>query len=116
MAVITDLSWQQLETASGISNLIINDATYGLCIRVGALIGNNPTDKNSLGVTETLFELRNYAAIAQNSVNVGKNIGERLAAFPPLTSGTAINGYVIQSGLIVVKTPLAINGILGTNN
>lgn len=116
MAQITDLTWQQLETASGISNLIVVDPTYGVCIRVGALLGANPTVKTATGVVEALFELRNHAATAQSSANTNQNLGDRLAAFPPVTSGTAINGYVVQAGQIVVKTPLANNGIVGVNN
>lgn len=116
MAQITDLTWQQLETASGITNLIIIDPTYGVCIRVGALLGANPNSKTATGVVEALFELRNHAATAQTAVNVGQNIGERLSAFPPITSGTAVNSYVVQAGQIIVKTPLASNGIVGVNN
>lgn len=116
MAQITDLTWQQLETASNLNNLVIVDPTYGVCIRVGALLGANPTTKTATGVVEALFELRHHAATAQATANSGQNIGDRLAAFPPTTSGTAINGYVVQSGQIIVKTPLATSGIVGANN
>ena len=116
MAQITDLTWAQLETAAGLTNLIVSDSTNGLMIRVAALTGITTTSKAAMGVTEVLFELRNHAAKAQETVNSGQNIGERLAAFPPISSGTAINGYVTQAGQIIVKTPLSTSGIVGANN
>lgn len=116
MAQITDLTWQQLETASGVSDLIQIDPTHGVMIKASALLSSPVTSKSDAGVTEVLFELRNIAAAAQATANVGQNIGDRLAAFPPTTSGTATNGYVVQAGQIIVKTPLATNGIVGANN
>lgn len=116
MAQITDLSWQQLETASELNDLIIVDATYGVMINVSALLPSQVNAKSSTGVVETLFELLKIAASAQTTINVGQNIGERLAAFPPLVSGTAVNGFVQQSAQVIVKTPLATSGISGVSN
>ncbi|MBU7587250.1 MAG: hypothetical protein KAF91_31125 [Nostoc sp. TH1S01] len=116
MAQVTDLTWQQIETASGLNDLIQIDPTHGVMIKVSALLANPVTAKSASGVVEALFELRNHAATAQATVNAGQTIGERLAAFPPTTSGTAVNGYVVQAGQIIVKTPLATNGIVGANN
>jgi hypothetical protein len=116
MAQITDLTWQQLETAINVNNAIIVDPTHGVCIRIGALLGSNPTAKTAIGVVEALFELREAAAKAQVTVNTNQLVGERLAAFPPTVSGTAVNGYVMQSGTIQVKTPLAVTGITGVSN
>ena len=116
MTQVTDLTWQQLETASGLSDLIQIDPTHGVMIKVSALLANPITAKSASGVVEALFELRNIAAAAQATANVNQNIGDRLAAFPPTTSGTAVNGYVTQAGQIIVKTPLATNGIVGANN
>lgn len=117
MAQITDLTWQQIESAAtGITNLVFVDATHGVCLRVSALLANAVANKSGIGVVEFLHELRNIAAVAQESANENAIIGERLAAFPPSSSGTVINGYVIQSGAIVVKTPLATSGIVGANN
>ncbi len=114
MAAVTDLTWQQLETASGLS-LISSDAS-GLIIKISALTGSNTTDKNTSGVIEALFKLRDFASTAQESANDGKAIGERLASFPPSSSGTAVDGYVIQTGQIVAKTPLSTSGLGGINN
>lgn len=116
MPQITDLTWQQLETAIGVNNAIIVDPTHGVCIRVGAFLDANPTNKTATGVVEALFELREAAKKAQDTVNTGQSIGERLAAFPPSTSGTAVNGFVIQQGMIVARFPLATNGISGVSN
>ncbi len=114
MTAVTDLTWQQLETASGLS-LISSDAS-GLVIKISALTGSDTTNKETSGVIEALFKLRNFAAQAQESINDGQAIGERLASFPPSTSGTAVDGYVLQSGQIVVKTPLSTTGLGGVNN
>lgn len=116
MPQITDLTWQQLETAIGVNNAIIVDPTHGICIRVGALLGSNPTAKTAMGVVEAMFELREAAKKAQDTANTNQAIGERLAAFPPVSSGTAVNGFVMQSGAIIVRTPLATTGIVGAAN
>jgi hypothetical protein len=116
MAQINDLTWQELEAASGISNILIVDSTAGLLLRLSALTGTITQDKNTSKVVQAIYRLREYAATAQAAVNVGQNIGERLSAFPPASSGGAINGYVITSGQIIVATPLATSGIIGANN
>jgi hypothetical protein len=119
MAQIIDLTWQQLETASS-SSLIIVDDNVGLLLRLSALTGavtlplDNP--KNSTGVVQALYRLREYAAAAQATVNAGKSIGERLAAFPSASNGTAVNGFVMSSGQIIVRTPLSPTGIVGASN
>ena len=119
MAQITDLTWQQLETASG-SSLIIVDSSQGLLLRLSALTdvvslpSGNP--KNSAGVVQALYRLREFAAIAQATANASQSIGERLAAFPPASNGTAVNGFVMSSGQIITRTPLSSTGIVGASN
>ncbi|HIK27977.1 MAG: hypothetical protein N3E45_17100 [Oscillatoriaceae bacterium SKW80] len=114
MAALTDITWQQLEAASGLS--FISSDSSGLIIRLQPLTGSNSTNKNSPGVVQALFKLREFAAIAQVSANQGKVIGERLASFPPSSSGTAVDGYVIQAGQIIAKNPLSNTGLGGVNN
>lgn len=116
MAEITDLTFQQLETASGLSNLLIVDNTAGLLIRLSALTGTVTTNKSTAGVVQAMYKLREFCAAAQITANVGQTIGERLSAFPSASSGTAINGFVLTSGQIITKTPLSTTGILGANN
>lgn len=115
MALITDLSWQALETASAINNLIIVDGN-GLSLRLSALTTAAVSAKSDKGVVQALYKLREIAAIAQIAANQNVAIGERLAAFPPSSTSTAINGYVVSNGNIIVKHPLANTGILGANN
>ena len=115
MAVITDLTWQQLEAASG-TNLIIIDNANGLTIRLSALTTALVNNKSQAGVVQALYKLREIAYLAQITANQNANIGERLAAFPPASTGTAINGYVISNGQIVTKTPLQTTGIVGATN
>lgn len=115
---ITDLTWQQLETASGTS-LIIVDNTLGLLLKLSALtdavsLPANP--KNSTGVVQALYRLREFAAAAQVTVNASQSIGDRLAAFPPASNGTAVNGFVMSSGQIITRTPLSTTGIVGASN
>jgi hypothetical protein len=116
MAQIIDLTWQQLETASGLSNLIIVDDIQGLLLRLSAVTGVVNSAKSSNGVVQGLYQLRQWAATAQVTVNAGQSIGERLAAFPPASNGTAVNGFVMSSGQIITRTPLATTGIVGANN
>ncbi|MCL6755399.1 hypothetical protein KBT16_32230 [Nostoc sp. CCCryo 231-06] len=116
MAQITDLTFQQLETASGSTNLLIVDGTNGLMLRLSALTTAAVTAKSNSGVVQALYKLRELAALAQIAANTNAVIGERLAAFPQASTGTAVNGYVISSGQIITKTPLSVNGILGANN
>jgi hypothetical protein len=116
MASITDLSWQALETASAINNLIIIDGSNGLMLRLSALTSAAVAAKTDKGVVQALYKLREIASIAQITANQNVAIGERLAAFPPSSTSTAINGYVVSNGNIIVKHPLAVSGILGANN
>jgi hypothetical protein len=116
MTAITDLTFQQLETASGLSNLLIVGGTDGMMLRLSALTAAAVTAKSNYGVVQALYKLRELAALAQITANQNAVIGERLAAFPQASTGTAVNGYVVSSGQIITKTPLSVNGILGANN
>lgn len=110
-----DLTWQQLETASNLANLftVVNGK---LMIDVSVLLGSDISQKSQTGVVEALFKLREVAAKAQETVNVGQLVGNRLQAFPPSTSGTAVNDVVLQAGIIYVRRSLANTGILGAKN
>jgi len=116
MAIITDLSFQQLETAAGIADLFSVNQSLGLMMRLSALITPGVDAKSDKGVVQILYKLREICALAQITANQNALMGERLAAFPQAQTGTAINGYVISSGQIVVKTPLSVTGILGATN
>jgi hypothetical protein len=116
LAIITDLSWQQIETASGLNNLIIIDGANGLMLRLSALTAAAVTVKTDKGVVQALHKLREIASLAQITANQNATIGERLAAFPPSSTSSAVAGYVISNGQIVVKTPLSLNGIVGANS
>lgn len=116
MAVITDLTWAQLEAASGAANLIEVHQTEGLKLRLSVMLAAIVTDKNTTGVVKALNFLREYAAKAQVTVNTNQQIGERLAAFPPASSGAAVDGYVLTSGQILVKQPLNAAGTIGASN
>jgi hypothetical protein len=81
MTQLTDLTWQQLETASGtsgLSSLIIVDNSQGLLLRLSVLTGAVSTAKNSSGVAQALYQLREYAAAAQIAVNVGQYLQIKL--------------------------------------
>ncbi|WP_375471046.1 hypothetical protein [uncultured Nostoc sp.] len=116
MAQITDLTFQQLETASGLSDLFVVVPNYGLMLRLSAITPNAVNTKSATGVVQALYQLRECAARAQVTVNANQTIGERLAAFPQASTGTAVNGFVLSSGQIITKMPLALTGIVGANN
>ncbi|MFN6488133.1 MULTISPECIES: hypothetical protein [unclassified Nostoc] len=116
MTKIADLTFQQLETESGLTDLFVIHATYGLMLRLSALTPTSVNSKSAAGVVQALYQLRELAAKAQITVNLNQTIGERLAAFPTASTGTAVNGYVMSSGQIITKTPLSATGIIGVNN
>jgi hypothetical protein len=122
MTAITDLTWQQLEDASGISGAIAVEGTGDtakVIIDVGKIIGSGVTALSASGVVDFLIKLREFAAAAQITANVGQSAGERLAAFPSLVYGTlGSDGKVQVQGNVVAKlavSPQTLHAV-GTNS
>ncbi len=122
MAAITDLTWQQLEDASGITGAIaVTGAgdTAKVMIDVSLITGSHIGALSSNGVVDFLIKLREFAAASQTTANVGQVAGEKLAAFPALTYGNlGADGKVQVQGNIVAKlgvSPQTLHAV-GTNS
>lgn len=117
MPAPTDLSWGQLNgvipnndgtfltfvtftepDAEGVSNVSIN---------LSVLTGYSITSSQSKGVIKALTRLLEAARLAQEKLNEGKPVGERLAAFPAPTIGNQTNGQVPFERRIVSRVELA---------
>ena len=107
MAAITDLTWQQLEDAAGITGAIAVTGTGDaakVMIDVSLITGTHIGALSAGGVVDFLIKLREFAAAAQVTANTGQSVGEKLAAFPTLTYGSlGSDGKVQVQGNIVGK-------------
>lgn len=93
MAVITDLTWEQLNTELGGAGKITVSGG-NVIISPSAVTGDTIDALTKGGVIEFLSKLLEAAARAQTTVNQGQAVGERLAAFPAPQYGGVANGYV----------------------
>lgn len=122
MAAITDLTFEQLSNALGITGAIsVGEDTLGnITVQLSISAINDETINNlaSGGVVKFLTRLREACHKAQETINQGQAEGEKLDAFPAATSnGAVIDGYVLQSGAIKSKIAVATaTQILGPNN
>lgn len=122
MTAITDLTWQQLEDASGITGAIAvvgSGDTAKVMIDASLITGTHLAALSATSVVDFLIKLREFAATAQVTANVGLSIGEKLAAFPSLTYGAlGTDGKVQVQGNIVAKlavSPQTLHAV-GTNS
>lgn len=122
MTAITDLTWQQLEDASGIIGAIavtgVGDAAK-VMIDVSLITGVHAGALSAGGVVDFLIKLREFASTAQTTANVGQSAGEKLAAFPALVYGNlGSDGKVQVQGNVIAKlgvSPQTLHAV-GTNS
>jgi hypothetical protein len=118
MAVISDLTWQQLNTelvALGYNNAV---AVSGgkVMVDVGVIVGESVDALTDSGVTEFIFKVRQAAGKAQATVNATVEDDEQLQAFPAFSYAQPDeNGLVgvVQTSSFVI--PLNTSSILGAN-
>lgn len=114
MAVLTDLTWQQL--ANQLPANAITVVSGKVMIDPSIIISANVDDLTDAGVIKFfsfLFTAANKAQIAANTSQVD---GERLTAFNPATIGTAVDGYIILTRSFVCRSELATaTNIIGTS-
>jgi hypothetical protein len=93
MAAITDLTWEQLNTALGGAGKV---SVVGgkVTIDVGAVTGDVIDVLTKAGVVEFCSKLLEAAARAQATVNEGAVAGERLNSFAAPVYGGVTGGYV----------------------
>lgn len=113
MPAITDLTWQQLESALG-SLGVVSISGGTIVIKPAVLTGDTMDSLTSSGVIEFMHKLREACSAAQSTVNNGQAVGERLAAFPASTATSPSNGYVTVTQQIITRVPLNPNAIVGS--
>lgn len=86
MAAITDLTWQQLQDAIGITGAI-TVVSGKVVIDVGLIAGATIDGLSDTGVIKFLDKLLEAGYDAQVSANTSQTTGERLAAFSNATIG-----------------------------
>lgn len=108
MAVVTDLSWQQLLVALPANSIVVQVGPPAkVMIDVGLLTGKTTEALTDLGVVQLLVKLLTSALIAQQTVNENQIPGERLTAFSNPASGGAVNGYVPITRSLTARAELA---------
>jgi hypothetical protein len=115
MAVLTDLTWQQLATK--LPNGAITVGAGGAVVINVALVNGDTVDAlTDMGVTKFFSLLLSSANKAQTDANVTQEDGEKLSAFNPATIGTNANGFITLTRPFVCRAELATaTNIVGTN-
>lgn len=122
MAAITDLTFDQLSNALGTTGAIsVGEDTLGnitVQLSISAINDETVNSLASTGVVKFLTRLREACHKAQEIVNQGQAEGEKLDAFPAaVSSGSVVDGYVMQSGAIKSKIAVATaTQIVGPNS
>ena len=114
MAVLTDLTWQQLADQLPANAVTI---TNGKVTIDTSLVTDKTVDVlDSTGVVKFFSVLFTAANKAQITANEGQENGEKLTAFSPATIGTAADGFMTLTRPFVCRAELtsAVN-IIGTN-
>lgn len=114
MAVITDLSFEQVNEAAPAPIFSINGNV--ITLNVNALTGDTYAAIADLGVSEVLYKLRRFCGDAAASANALVEDNERLLSFPPFTFAPPnANGDVSVTQIQTFRIPLAVNTVTGTN-
>jgi len=126
MAAITDLTFTQLAAASPANSIVLSNGTAplaaGVYLNASNITGDTIDALTDTGVLELMFKIRQYAGIAQTTVNAaanggdGPDPGEALAAFPPYAySNISADGEVTVSQTSAFTLPVNFNTVLGQN-
>lgn len=98
MTAITDLTWQQLQDALGVTGAVVVTGTAPnetVMIDVSKITGNNISGLTSTGVLEFFAKLFYASLSAQATANTDQPAGEKLNAF--LQPATTVQpGGVVQ--------------------
>ena len=115
MAILTDLTWQQLATKLPAGAITVG--TGGAVTINVALVNSDTVDAlTDLGVTKFFSLLFSAANKAQTDANETLETGERLAAFSAASIGANANGYITLTRPFVCRAELATaTVIVGTN-
>lgn len=109
----TDLTFAELNTALGGS--AITHSGSDVTISVAAITGDSYTDIDSEGVLEFLFKLRQYAGVAQETVNESLAEGDRLDSFPGFSFSPPVDGASQVTQTQTFNIPLDTSRVNGLN-
>ena len=118
MAIKTDLTWAELNTAliaNGYSNAVVV-SNGKVIIDIGVLVGESIDALTDGGVCETLYKLRDAAGVAHTTANTSLPTGEKLLSFPGYSYSSP--DAAGEEGVTQVSNftiPLNFNQILGSN-
>ena len=112
MAAITDLTFAQLSDALGATGAVyVGEDTLGnitVQLSISVINDENINNLTNTGVVKFLTRLREACHKAQETINQGQAVGEKLDAFLAATStGAVVDGYVQQAGSIKSKIAVA---------
>ena len=114
MAVLADLTWQQL--AEQLPSNAISVSNGKLTIDVAAIINADSSSLSTAGVIKFFSVMFSAANKAQTTANASQDTGEKLAAFSPATVGNAVDGYITLTRPFVCRAELATaTNIIGIN-
>jgi hypothetical protein len=97
MAAITDLTFQQLNTALGVNAFALDAPNNDIKLSLNTLTGDNFAALTEEGVTEVIYKLVKGCQQAQITVNSANGVDEdeQLRSFPAPTTGT-FNSTTLQ--------------------
>lgn len=97
MATITDLTFQQLNTALGANVFMLDAPNNDITLSLSALTGDNFSALTNTGVAEVVHKLITGCQQAQETANSAEGVlpEEQLQSFPPSTTG-AFNPTTLQ--------------------
>ncbi|MGL5872842.1 MAG: hypothetical protein ACRC2R_10825 [Xenococcaceae cyanobacterium] len=114
MAVVTDLSFQQINDAASAPIFTINGNV--ITLNINTLTGDTFASLADLGVSEVLYKLRRFCGDATETANAAVSENERLLSFPPFTFAPPnSNGDVSVTQIQTFRIPLAVNTVKGSN-
>lgn len=117
MAALVDLTFSQLKAAmvdSGIAAEAISIFNNRLVLNVGLVINKQVNDLNQSGCIAAFTKILNAGLKAQTTANIGKQTGERLAAFSAQTvllGEFAVATYILATRYELNSAKNVIGGI-----
>ena len=115
MAVLTDLTWQQLAAKLPVGAITVG-AGGAVAINAALVNGDTVDALTDMGVVKFFSLLFSAANKAQADANVAQEDGEKLSAFSAASIGANANGFITLTRPFICRAELATStNIVGTN-
>lgn len=105
MAAITDLTWQQVQDALGVTGGITVTSSK-VVINVETILGSTTDALSDAGVLKFLNKLLDACLDAQATANTNQATGEKLNSFGTPTYGAITNGNVLVTRTVRLNAQL----------